>query len=121
MDRGRTSGWDERNAPLRRISVRARVIPAAIATAAHRAARAGTARAQGTPRAATPEASREATPVTTSTILPVEMVAQLTGPGDPSINDTAALGGVWGTDLGSTFMSGDEMYMIFGDTFGPMR
>lgn len=70
--------------------------------------------AQGTPRA-TPVATPESTPVVMT--LPVEMVAQLTGAGDPSVNDTAAIGGVWGTDLGSTFMYGDEMYMIFGDTF----
>lgn len=100
--------------PLFSARARTRAIPAAILTATL----AGSARAGGTP-AASPAASpvvTEATPVATT--LPIEMVAQLTGPGDPSINDTAALGDVWGTDLGSTFMYGGEMYMIFGDTFG---
>jgi len=63
---------------------------------------------------ATPVASPEATPV--SDVLPVEMVAQLTGYG--GINDTVARYGVYGTDLGHTFLAGDELYMIFGDTFG---
>lgn len=105
----------------RRISARARIgaIPAGIATATT----AGNARAEGTP-GASPDASSSASPVATpeatpvADTLPVEMVISLTGPGDPSINDTAELGDVWGTDLGSTFMYGDEMYMIFGDTFG---
>lgn len=94
---------------------RTRAIPAAIVTASL----AGVARAESTPEAsreASPETAPAASPVTTT--LPVEMVAQLTGPGDPPVNDTATLGDVWGTDLGSTFMYGDEMYMIFGDTFG---
>lgn len=62
---------------------------------------------------ATPIASPQGTPV--SDALPVEMVAQLTGYG--GINDTVADYGVYGTDLGHTFVAGDELYMIFGDTF----
>ncbi len=95
------------------ISARARAgaIPALLAMPVL----ADTARAQGTPEAS-PVATPEATPVATT--LPVEMIVPLTGPGDPSIDDTSEMGGVWGTDLGSTFMYGDEMYMIFGDTFG---
>ena len=66
---------------------------------------------------ATPHASPMATPVSdVLPALPVGMVAQLTGYG--GINDTVARYGVFGTDLGHTFMVGDEMYMIFGDTFG---
>ncbi|HYH10749.1 MAG TPA: DUF4185 domain-containing protein [Thermomicrobiales bacterium] len=65
---------------------------------------------------ATPGATPAATPVTGD--LPVELVAQLTGPGGVSVNDTWEAYGVYGTDLGHTFMYGDDMYMIFGDTFG---
>jgi len=73
--------------------------------------------ASGATPIATPRASPEASPV--SDILPIEMVAQLTGVA--GVNDTFADYGVYGTDLGHTFMAGDEMYMIFGDTFGANR
>ncbi|MDQ4130904.1 MAG: DUF4185 domain-containing protein [Actinomycetota bacterium] len=43
------------------------------------------------------------------------MVAQLTGAG--SMNRTDRWG-VYGTDLGHTFRFGDELRMVFGDTFG---
>jgi len=105
--------------------VRAGIIPALLATAFS----GRTARAQGTPEASPaaspgPIASPGASPVITPaarTLLPVEMVGPLTGPGAPAVNDTAAMGGVWGTDLGSTFMAGDEMIMVFGDTFGEYK
>lgn len=48
--------------------------------------------------------------------LPTELVAQTTGP-EPGINDTLARWNVQGTDLGSSFMVGDEMAIVFGDTF----
>src|SRR5690606_42157748 len=64
---------------------------------------------------ATPLASPGATPVT-SEDLPTEQVAMLTGP-EPSINYTWEQWEVYGTDLGSSFMFGDEMYIVFGDTF----
>jgi hypothetical protein len=50
--------------------------------------------------------------------LPVEQVATLTGPAASSGNATAEEYGVYGTDLGHTFTYGEEIYMIFGDTFG---
>jgi len=65
---------------------------------------------------ATPGATPAATPVTGD--LPVELVAPLTGPGGVSVNDTWEDYGVYGTDLGHTFMYGDDLYMVFGDTFG---
>ena len=66
-------------------------------------------------QSATPEATPGATPVAEND-LPTEEVAMLTGP-DPSVNDTWAKWEVCGTDLGHSFMYGDEMYLIFGDTF----
>lgn len=70
---------------------------------------------QATP-VGSPEASPEASPVASQ--LPVEQIVALTGPGDASLNDTGGEYSVYGTDLGSSFMFGDEMYLIFGDTFG---
>jgi hypothetical protein len=67
----------------------------------------------GTP-AATPMATPMATPVAAD--LPIEQIAMLTGP-KPSLNNTWDTWEVYGTDLGSTFMYNDEMYIIFGDTF----
>lgn len=64
---------------------------------------------------ATPLATPGATPVTRED-LPTEQVAMLTGP-EPSINNTWEQWEVYGTDLGSSFMFGDEMYIVFGDTF----
>lgn len=60
---------------------------------------------------ATPTASPIA-----ATDLPTEQVAMLTGP-EPSLNNTWDNWEVYGTDLGSSFMFNDEMYLIFGDTF----
>jgi hypothetical protein len=63
------------------------------------------------------QATPEATPV--SQTLPVEQLYQLTGSAtDGAINDTAADYGVYGTDLGSSFLYGDKLYVVFGDTFG---
>lgn len=108
--------WAGRESPTEtRISARVRA--GAIAALLARPALPSILGMQGTPPAA-PVATPPATPVAATRILPVEMVVPLTGPGAPSVNDTAEMGGVWGTDLGSTFMYGDEMYMIFGDTFG---
>jgi len=47
------------------------------------------------------------------------MVAQLTGP--DSANATHTKYQVDGTDLGHTFLHGNRLYMIFGDTFGPAK
>jgi hypothetical protein len=46
----------------------------------------------------------------------VEFVSWVTGP--ESTSDTAVKYGVYGTDLGSMFDSGDTLYIAFGDTFG---
>lgn len=102
--------------PRRTISTRFRL--AAIPTAAVMAALPASLRAQSATPAATPEASPVASPVAELTVLPVEMIAQLTGPAEDSINPTGEDYEVYGTDLGHTFMYGDDMYMIFGDTFG---
>ncbi|MEJ7839255.1 MAG: DUF4185 domain-containing protein, partial [Thermomicrobiales bacterium] len=66
---------------------------------------------------ATPAASPVASPLTSGD-LPTVQIAQLTGEA-PGINDTFERWRVFGTDLGSSFMYGDEMYIVFGDTFGP--
>lgn len=75
-----------------------------------------------TPEVATPGepamSTPRATPVSGTGSLPVELIAQLTGRGDQSVNATAEAYEVYGTDLGHSFMAGDEMYMVFGDTFG---
>lgn len=68
-----------------------------------------------TPRSALAQSS---TPTSETTTLPVELIAALTGPAEQSINATWEDYEVYGTDLGHTFLYGDEMYMIFGDTFG---
>ncbi len=71
---------------------------------------------QATP-AATPAASPVASPVAGPAVLPVAQIAQLTGYAPPSINDTADDYAVVGCDLGHTFVHGDDIYMVFGDTF----
>jgi Domain of unknown function (DUF4185) len=50
---------------------------------------------------------------------PLRRVATLTGP--ESANATHDRYGVWGTDLGHTFEYRDELYLVFGDTFGRDR
>ena len=50
---------------------------------------------------------------------PLREVAILTGP--DSINETHTRYLVDGTDLGHTFFHGNELYMVFGDTFGPAK
>lgn len=45
-----------------------------------------------------------------------DIVAQVTGADSP--NDTAARWDIHGTDLGHMFVHEDELYMVFGDTFG---
>src|SRR5690606_12019088 len=63
---------------------------------------------------ASPVASPGATPVSRED-LPTEQVTMLTGP-EPSINNTWEQWEVYGPDLGSSFMFGDEVYIVFGDT-----
>ncbi|MEM7709711.1 MAG: DUF4185 domain-containing protein, partial [Pseudomonadota bacterium] len=46
-----------------------------------------------------------------------EVVTQLTGPGSP--NATDARWNIHGTDLGHMFQHAGELYMVFGDTYGP--
>ncbi|MCF2870439.1 DUF4185 domain-containing protein [Octadecabacter sp. G9-8] len=46
-----------------------------------------------------------------------EVVSQLTGAA--STNATADRWNVYGTDLGHMFMHNDDLYMMFGDTYGP--
>gem|GEM_PF-3846189 len=67
---------------------------------------------------ASPDATPMATPVA-ATDLPLEQIALLTGSDPLSVNDSDAEYGVHGTDLGSTFLSNDQLYIVFGDTFGP--
>jgi hypothetical protein len=68
-----------------------------------------------------PPATPVAIAATTDRVLPVEQIAQLTGPSTESLNPTAEAYGVHGTDLGHTFLAGDDLYMIFGDSFGPNK
>jgi hypothetical protein len=91
---------------------------AAIPAAAAMAALPTSMRAQKEIPAATPEATPMAAPVAGPTVLPVELIAQLTGREAESINPTWEDYDVFGTDLGHTFMYGDDTYMVFGDTFG---
>ncbi len=72
------------------------------------------------------EASPMATPAATPAAnlvaggeLPLEQIALLTGADPLSINDTDAEYGIHGTDLGSSFLYDDQLYIVFGDTFGP--
>ncbi|MDQ3694468.1 MAG: DUF4185 domain-containing protein [Chloroflexota bacterium] len=91
------------------------IFPAFAATAYAEPAR------QATPPATSPgapSATPGATPVTVGRILPVARIAILTGPARDAINPTGEEYEVYGTDLGHTFLYGDELYMIFGDTFG---
>lgn len=67
---------------------------------------------------ASPVASPVATPVA-SEDLPLEQIALLTGSDPLSINDTDEEYNIHGTDLGSSFLYNDQLYIVFGDTFGP--
>ncbi len=67
-------------------------------------------------RDATPVASPQATPVQAED-LPLEEVALLTGSDPAAVNQTGAAYGVDGTDLGSSFLYNDQLYILFGDTF----
>lgn len=49
----------------------------------------------------------------------LSVTEQLTGPGSP--NQTYQRWNVGGTDLGHTFFHGDDLYMVFGDTYGRER
>lgn len=49
----------------------------------------------------------------------LSVTQQLTGPGSP--NQTYERWNVGGTDLGFTFFHEDELYMVFGDTYGRQR
>jgi hypothetical protein len=62
---------------------------------------------------ASPE--RVASPV--SNDLPLVEVALLTGSDPAAINQTGADYDVDGTDLGSSFLYNDQVYLLFGDTF----
>ncbi len=88
---------------------------AAVVTAT--AQRSGIAAQDASPMAS-PVASPGATPVA-SEDLPLEEVALLTGSDPLSINNTDEEYGVHGTDLGSSFLYNDQLYIVFGDTFGP--
>lgn len=46
-----------------------------------------------------------------------EVVGQVTGPGSPNATDTRW--NLYGTDLGHMFTHKDQLYMVFGDTYGP--
>lgn len=72
---------------------------------------------QSTTPDATPAGTPEATPMGEGRVLPVEQIAQLTGPAETSLNSTWEEFEVYGTDLGHTFIHGESMYMVFGDTF----
>lgn len=50
-------------------------------------------------------------------VIETAVVSQLTGPG--STNATADRWNVYGTDLGHMVLHNDELYMVFGDTYGP--
>lgn len=49
----------------------------------------------------------------------LSVTQQLTGPGSP--NQTFERWNVGGTDLGFTFFHNDDLYMVFGDTYGRER
>lgn len=61
--------------------------------------------------------SPAATPIAQAD-LPLELVCQLTGSVPEAVNQTGAGFGVDGTDLGSSFLYNDLLYIVFGDTFG---
>jgi hypothetical protein len=65
---------------------------------------------------ASPVSSPVASPVAWED-LPLEEIAILTGSDPASINQTGEEYGVDGTDLGSTFLYNDLLYIVFGDTF----
>lgn len=50
-------------------------------------------------------------------VVNTRLVRRLTGPESP--NRTAERWNVHGTDLGHSFVHGDRIYLVFGDTFGP--
>ncbi|MDQ3412165.1 MAG: DUF4185 domain-containing protein, partial [Chloroflexota bacterium] len=89
---------------------RTRAIPALLALPAL----AVTAHAQP----AVPAVSPVATPVSSERARPVEHIATLTGPSEDSVNATGGEYEIYGTDLAHAFLYGDDLYMIFGDTFG---
>lgn len=89
----------------------------AAVTATANVQRSGIAAQEASPMAS-PVASPGATPVV-SEDLPLEQIALLTGSDPLSINDTDEEYGVHGTDLGSSFLYNDQLYIVFGDTFGP--
>jgi hypothetical protein len=65
---------------------------------------------------ATPEGSPMASPVA-QTDLPLEEICIMTGSDPAAVNQTGELWSVYGTDLGSSFLYGDEIAIVFGDTF----
>ena len=70
---------------------------------------------------ATPDASPEASPAATpvaGTDLPLAEIGVLTGSDPAAFNQTGKEYGVDGTDLGSSFLYKDKLYIVFGDTFG---
>ncbi len=66
---------------------------------------------------AVPAATPQATPVEQAD-LPLDEVALLTGSDPAAVNQTGAEYEVDGTDLGSSFLYNDQLYILFGDTFG---
>ncbi|MGH3441666.1 MAG: DUF4185 domain-containing protein [Nitriliruptorales bacterium] len=50
-------------------------------------------------------------------VVSTTLVKRLTGPDSP--NRTVERWNVYGTDLGHSFVHGDRLYLVFGDTFGP--
>lgn len=65
----------------------------------------------------TPDAEPETSGLPGLSVVRTEIVNQLTGSG--SANATDARWNVHGTDLGHMFTHKDELYMVFGDTYGP--
>lgn len=60
-----------------------------------------------------------ASPAASEGVGPLRAVETLTGP--DSTNPTATRYGVDGTELGHSFVYGDGLFMVFGDTFGPSK
>jgi hypothetical protein len=98
---------------------RRRLVAASSIAAATAAGAPFAATAQEASPMATPDASPAATPIVGGGDLPLEQIALLTGSDPLSINDTDAEYGIHGTDLGSSFLYNDQLYIVFGDTFGP--
>lgn len=67
-----------------------------------------------------PAVAQDASPVASPVAgvdLPLTEVALLTGSDPAAVNQTGEEYGVDGTDLGSSFLYHDQLYIVFGDTF----